>query len=267
MKKTRVLTILMPITLFASYRLQAQPPSTTAPPPTAVQPAPPPATTTGGPQRVSAKIALPVAPRDPWGVALHGGVPTVRLGGTTLGSNYIGGRTESGSVRVEWGATLDDLQATLGDLPSFHVGNFDQPGDKALSCTPENDGSNTCFPDPGAPWYVDFGQSSIGAVSPFVTFAPDGRFFRYFATFRTDSFDEIYQTLVKRFGTPSSHKHSSVQNRMGASFSQETANWATPHTQVTLQRRGTNVDEGMLSVVYLPIAKELPKKPEANSPM
>lgn len=225
-----------------------------------------PSTQSEGVQKVTARSPLQVSPQDPWGVALRGGVPTVRLGGG-LNENYIGGRTEAGAVRVEWGASLEDTQSTLGDLPHFHVGNFDQEGGKALSCTPEHDGSKTCFPAPGAPWYVDFGQSSIGAVNPFLTFAPDDRFFRYFATFRTDSFGDIYQTLSKRFGSPGSHRNSEVHNRMGATFSQEEAVWVTAHTKVTLVRRGTNINEGLLSVVYLPIEKQLPEKPEATSPM
>jgi hypothetical protein len=54
---------------------------------------------------------------------------------------------------------------------------------------------------------------------------------------------------------------------MGAKFSQEEAVWVTSLTKVTLERRGTNVTEGILSVVYLPIEKQLPEKPEATSPM
>lgn len=262
-----VISILLASRVISPAVVGAQVPSTpeVAPSPSA---APPASNAPAGVQQVTAKTSLALSPKDPWGVALHGGLPTVRLGGlNALSKNYVGGRTEAGSIRLEWGATLDDTQTALGDLPHFHIGNFDQGGGKALSCSPDNDGSRTCFSAPGAPWYVDFGQSSVGAVNPFITFAPDGRFFRYIADFRTDSFDEIYQTLVKRFGTPTAHTNSSVQNRMGAKFAQEEATWVTPHTQVTIERRGASVDRGLLSVVYLPIAQQLPPKPEAKSPM
>jgi hypothetical protein len=205
------------------------------------------------------KVVLDSA--EPWGVALRGGVDSYR---EIL--HKEGGRTTPGSVRAEWGVTLESLQAEMGDLPRFTL--IKSPAEKALSCLHEKDGTSTCFPNPGAPWYVNFGEDFQWAVNPFLTFALDGRFYRYWATFTTGAFDEIRSTLLTRLGRPSTDKASNVHNMMGATFAQETLIWQMRHTIVILEKRAaSDLTKGTLSAVYLPIADTIPKAPEAKPPM
>jgi len=245
-------------------------PSTSQAPAAPAIPQPASAATPEAPDVNSSPAAAPARPEtpkvvldsaEPWGVALRGGVDSYR---EIL--HKEGGRTTPGSVRAEWGVTFESLQAEMGDLPRFTL--IKSPAEKALSCLHEKDGTSTCFPNPGAPWYVNFGEDFQWAVNPFLTFTLDGRFYRYSATFPTQAFDEIRNTLLTRLGRPSTDKASNVHNMMGATFGQETLIWQMRHTLVILEKRAANdLTTGTLSAVYLPIADTIPKAPEAKPPM
>jgi hypothetical protein len=197
-------------------------------------------------------------PREPWGLALRGGVDPSR--------EFLhkeGGRKTPASMRAEWGTTLENLQVEMGDPSRVAL----LPDDKPLSCLPENS-ATTCFPDPSAPWYVDFGEHFQWAVRPYLTFAPDGRFFRYWATFAGEAFGEIRDALLARLGKPTIDKISRVHNMMGATFDQETIIWKRRHTTVELDKRSQgDLTKGFLASVYLPIAKTIASVPAAKAPM
>jgi hypothetical protein len=190
---------------------------------------------------------------EPFGIALQGGMPIYRLSWQT------GGRTEAGNVRVLWGMLKGDLLRQLGTPPQSKYGPFED----AMTCTPDSLGVETCFTSPAAPWFVDFG--TVGGT-PFLRFK-DGHFFAYSATFRVESFSQVKEALLKRLGAPVSDATGTVQNRMGATFEQESITWKLPHVVVSLTQRGTDVNTSLLTGSYLPIAETLPPPPEAKAPM
>jgi hypothetical protein len=194
-----------------------------------------------------------ISPGEPFGIAIRGGVPSYGLSGHT------GGRTTPGNIRVTWGMAKTDLVREMGSPPQFQFGPYDPP----MTCIPEVPTVETCLTSPAAPWAVDFGTV---AATPMLRFK-DGRFFGYAATFKVEGFSQVKEALVKRLGAPFSDSVGTVQNRMGATFEQETITWKLPHVAVTLTQRGTDVNTSLLTGAYLPIASTLPPAEEATAPM
>jgi hypothetical protein len=200
----------------------------------------------------------PLNDNEPFGIAVRGGVPPYRL------SWQKGGRTEPGSLRIKWGMQHSEVERLMGPLPKSDYGSARPP----MACLPENAGAaESCYADPEAPWYVDFGDAQVGAATPFLKFTKDGRFFGYFATFPVVSFETIKAILVKRLEHPTTDNKGTVQNRMGATFEQETIVWILPHVRIELLQRGTDINTGLLSGTYIPIEATLPKAPEGKAPM
>ena len=65
------------------------------------------------------------------------------------------------------------------------------------------------------------------------------------------------QTLIEKYGQPSTRSGTSVQNRMGATFDSIVATWTLPDGLVVVFRGiGARLDEGMVQV-SLPAAAEV----------
>jgi hypothetical protein len=201
--------------------------------------------------------SLPLNADEPFGIALKGGVPEVRL------SWQVGGRIAPGKLRVLWGARLSTVEQLMGPPPK----NGSSPVERPVLCYPHERSVQGCTGNPEAPWYVDFGDAPTGRVTPYLQFAPDGTFYAYAATFPVDGFAAIRTILVKRLGAPTADVPGTVQNRMGATFEQETITWLLPHVRIQLMQRGTDINTGFLSGTYLPIEATLPPPSEGKAPM
>jgi len=209
----------------------------------------------------SNEYGLDLDPGEPFGLAIIGGVSTTGVASDL----FTGGRVGlPAKLRLTWGMPYSEVGRQMGLPPQNRFAkNFEGP----MTCTPEVTGVRTCFTSPSAPWRVDFGDAQVGEVSPFLSFAPDGKFYAYFATFRAEAFDLVLAILVKRLGKPTSDVPGTVQNRMGATFDQQVVQWQLPHVRVEIQRRGTDLLTGILRATYLPLAAKIPEPPEGTAPM
>ncbi len=59
---------------------------------------------------------------------------------------------------------------------------------------------------------------------------------------------DVFEALVNKYGTPTSHDVGQVQNRMGASFTSITAHWTFPSLTVLYLGLSGTIDKGMLLI-------------------
>lgn len=136
-----------------------------------------------------------------------------------------------------------------------------------MTCTTAKTGAKSCFTAVSAPWTADFGDSFRWSMKPFLSFTHDERFYGYTIIFPGDAFEETKKALFARLGKPQSDLPSTVENRMGAKFDQAIIIWETAHTRVIMmQRSPANLNEGALSVTYIPLEKTIPPEPTAAAP-
>lgn len=146
---------------------------------------------------------------------------------------------------IKWGASQDEAKLVVAPHPLYHCRTYgkDEP-DKTL-----------CLIEDG----VDFGGGDSYDV--FIHFYKD-RFFLYFVQFPSEEFSFVADATERRLGKPTKSKKSIVQNRMGANFDQTEKLWSLTNTKVEIvKRRSSKLSEGEMTVIYLPISKEVTTKP------
>lgn len=101
----------------------------------------------------------------------------------------------------------------------------------------------------GAPVGVSVGNHGVSIYR--FSFIPKGndlepRLFGMEFVVSSESFYGVKSGLVQRFGEPSDIDVGEVQNRMGASFINQTVRWDNEVSAITLHQRFGTVDEGFL---------------------
>lgn len=107
-----------------------------------------------------------------------------------------------------------------------------------VSCGDGSDGVKVCN-----------GMTTIAGVSADanVVIGSDGRLQRIFLTVGSDSFDVIADELSKKFGRPSTVKHSVVQNGFGATYAQVEFVWQRVNgLSVLLTKYASDVDHSTI---------------------
>jgi len=108
-----------------------------------------------------------------------------------------------------------------------------------VSCGAGNDGIQVC----NGKTTITGSQTDVNVV-----IGADGRLQRIFLTFSNDSYDEVHDALLQKYGKPSSVKKYRVQNGFGAQFVQVDTIWRRAGgLKLRLSRYGASTDD---SVVY-----------------
>jgi hypothetical protein len=111
-------------------------------------------------------------------------------------------------------------------------------------------------------WYADFGDEFFKVDVSFFK----GEFYSYSVEFPEEKFQYVKQTLTAALGKAGLSEFSTVSNRFGAEFKQETVTWVSKRVAVFLERRSSTVDEGEMKVVFLPISKLTPEPSAGKAP-
>ena len=151
-----------------------------------------------------------------------------------------------------WGVTKPELLTQLGSPKPWPLCYKSDTYEGVERCIFSN-------PDAGT-WYADFGDDFYEVDAQFF----NGAFYTYSVRFPEHKFDFVKQTLKAALKHAGASSVSTVSNRMGAKFDQETVLWLGQRTMVYLEQRGDKVDEGLLQVTFLPIAKLAPVQPKAG---
>lgn len=114
-------------------------------------------------------------------------------------------------------------------------------------------------------WYPDFGPDSPWFETD-ILFHRD-EFYGYDLTLDSDTgFPFVLSTLVKALGEPDAMTESIVKNRMGAEFDNLEASWRRGDVLLVLKKRDFRIDEGSLTVRYLPISEGIEIKSGGEAP-
>lgn len=89
------------------------------------------------------------------------------------------------------------------------------------------------------------------------------QFFQVQADFAPSDYQTIQSSLVSALGNPAKSSVGKVQNAFGAQFDQATAEWTTKEVLIQLSKRSEKIDEGSLTMTYLPISQKRQRQPVA----
>ena len=188
-------------------------------------------------------------PREPRGLAGVGGVTLEEWS-----RNREAARLRVRHELLSWGTDKADIIRTLAPsgLPV---------------CVPAGQSLELCSPRV-LEWSADFGPNAPGRSRADASlFFFEGKLFKYSLSFGGQVFGFVCDTVAASLGTPTEKKSSTVQNRLGASFNQDESIWKTASTIVIVTRRSpNNLEEGEMTVVYLPIAVKVPKQETGKAP-
>ena len=123
---------------------------------------------------------------------------------------------------VPWGATLEEARALLKAA-----------GDECSDLSPKG----RC--------YVH--RAKIGPVSPvsiLFTFGKSNAFERAMLSFPVSQYAAVRAIFMDRYGTPTSTKEETLQNRFGAKFTNEIVEWSGERVYIGLRRYGSELDKG-----------------------
>jgi hypothetical protein len=104
---------------------------------------------------------------------------------------------------------------------------------------------------------VNIRQNHRGCVSPFqlngheitpVFMFLNGKLGGVSGRFKVEAYPDLRTAFVDKYGAPSSTERSTVQNKMGASFEQESLVWDGPTIYIHLTRLSDTVTNGSFSV-------------------
>lgn len=124
---------------------------------------------------------------------------------------------------IKWGASKKELKHIIG----WTIGG--------INCFDGHKGVKYC-----KSFY------SIGTVKVENTFMlRDDKLTGVLLTYSPDDFDFLKQVFVEKYGAPHKTESSAVQNRMGASFTDEVLTWQGKTVSITMQRYYGKVTEGM----------------------
>lgn len=85
------------------------------------------------------------------------------------------------------------------------------------------------------------------------------RLFRITATFDTIDFDRVADAMNIKFGEPDQTMTLTKENPMGAEFGSEVRKWTKNNTRIEVEQRGSKIDEGIASFLYLPKLRDVEK--------
>jgi hypothetical protein len=159
------------------------------------------------------------------------------------------------SVLIPWGSTVDQVKALRPRSKPDALGST-----TALFCTAYSCSFLDSFVDG---WRIDTGDV-VFADRPSIEFN-DGKFYKYSMLVNANSFDAMYDILSKALGSPSKSEDIPRQNAYGAKWTGVIRTWNTPNCEVTLTARLSRIDDGLMLVVYKPLAPP-EKKPEGQAP-
>ena len=155
-----------------------------------------------------------------------------------------------------WGATESELTQKL--TGSNAPGAMDAGKPSCWPTNTEKEDGCTLGVDGFAGWFADSGENAFRVTLYFM----GGKFYRYSITFPEAWYSDMKQSLITAIGKPKGVVRSTVSNRMGAKFGQETARWTTKSTLVEIEHLSDTVEEGDLTVTYKPILVSFPRKPK-----
>lgn len=125
---------------------------------------------------------------------------------------------------------------------------------------------------PSDTWQPNFGQkkwSRYFRTSLDFWDDEDGtpQFFSYSIDMNSDLYEWVRDAFASALGSPTSSETSTVQNRMGATFDQESTSWIGATTAVHMvKRRSDRLTEGQVTVAFLPIARDIPEPSKGSAP-
>jgi hypothetical protein len=169
--------------------------------------------------------------------------------------------TRSVAVAKEWTSAS---KAGDGSVFTFRGSRIGEPIETLFPCHTRTDitgKANHCHPDseiPGMKICYDLSDVSpsdmanrvrkIGdiQVSKFEHHYLDDKFVGFEIWIDTLRFAEMSRMLEAKYGKPTGREVGSVQNRLGATFSQITESWATPDGRLVLQSRWGSIDTARL---------------------
>jgi hypothetical protein len=92
------------------------------------------------------------------------------------------------------------------------------------------------------------------------------RFFRINVEFASKDFNDIERSLSESLGKPKKRVVGTAQNGFGAFFDTVDDTWQVGPVLVGLYKRMVNVNQGVLVLTYIPLAKNAPERPVAPPP-
>ena len=98
-------------------------------------------------------------------------------------------------------------------------------------------------------------------------FGEDGNMGIMLTTLPSSSYAGLKSALTERFGAPASSEEQEVQNKLGTKFTNEVTIWQKGDDKLTLQKFGSNINEGSLrlsSIEYELQRAELSAKSKAK---
>ena len=110
---------------------------------------------------------------------------------------------------------------------------------------------------------ADFELAGI-AIHTIMIFRAD-QFTSVQGKFPSDSYSTLRQVFVEKYGIPSDTKQSTIQNRAGAKFSQESLIWDGPKIRLQISHYGDTVTEGEFSLVTQKMRAEILKDADAKT--
>jgi hypothetical protein len=89
-----------------------------------------------------------------------------------------------------------------------------------------------------------FGGTTIKLLIMF--FGEDGNLGSAMTVIPSNSYTSLLVAMKERFGEPTSTEQRELQNKLGATFVNETATWLKGDDKLMLQKYGSNVNDGLL---------------------
>jgi hypothetical protein len=72
----------------------------------------------------------------------------------------------------------------------------------------------------------------------------DGRLYSLYMTYDSDNFDQVVEALTAKYGSPDTTWTEQVENRMGATFHNETKRWFFSDGYLEAERYGSDLTRG-----------------------
>ena len=132
---------------------------------------------------------------------------------------------------VPWGASEQQLRTTLGLTVGEHSCHEISPEQRWL-------GDSMCFS------LFTLAETNVHAMYEFRA----DHFVGVLLTFDSSNFERIAAVFIERYGAPTSEARPLFQTQGGLTATNQVMNWEGPAIQITLERYGNKITEGLGSL-------------------